>query len=178
MANPQPKTKAPKTPSTAHRKPVVLERPDMDTPAVGMRAYIEALFKAIHERIDVLVEQIKACNKRIDAIREYFDERVDALKEYYDKRFDDFKVYVGKRFDAVDRRFDDFKEYVGKRFDAIDKRFDASDRRFDRLIMVLLTVWLFSMGIMGAGYIHLHGLFMQVIEQNAQIIAALNNIGG
>ena len=69
------------TNSPAHRKPSVVKHPDLDTPSVSLREYMNAMFGAVHERIDALLHRVEALEKRVEAL----EKKVDSLIEQVGK---------------------------------------------------------------------------------------------
>ena len=66
---------------TGHRKPVVLERTDMDTPLVGMCDYIDAMFKVVYERIDSLAQRVDTLEKNAERRFDATDKRIDRMEK-------------------------------------------------------------------------------------------------
>ena len=100
------------------------------------------------------------------SMRDYINMMFKAVYRY----IDDLREYINKRFDGVDKRLDDFKGYVDKRFDDfkayVDKRFDALEQRLSRMGKMAITIWAFSMTVVGAvfGY-----MIMLMHDQQRQI---------
>lgn len=95
------------------------------------------------------------------SLRDYINMVVKAVY----KCIDGLRDYVNKRFDGVDKRIDRLEQNMDKRFDDVDKRFDKVDKRFDRMEDRALKIWVFSMSVMGAGFIYIITLLHQMITR-------------
>ena len=131
MANPAKTRDSARQP--AHRKPSVVKHPhpDLDTPSVSLRSYIDMMFEGVNKRIDLVVQMI-------DTLRQDMNTRLEEL-----------------------------------------------NNRLDWMNKTNLTIWLFSMSVVGVAFMYLLGQLNQIkeqnaaiLEQNAAILLALGKLGG
>ena len=122
MANPAKTRDSARQP--AHRKPSVVKHPDLDTPSVSLRSYIDMMFEGVNKRIDLVVQMI-------DTLRQETNNRLDWMNK------------------------------------------------------TNLTIWLFSMSVVGVAFMYLLGQLNRIkeqnaalLEQNAAILLALGKLGG
>lgn len=81
---------------------------------------------------DLLFEQNKALDKKIDDKFNYLDNKIDALEEKFDKKFDTLEKKFDKKLDALNKKVDNNSANIIKILNTISKmQKDIVDLRDD-----------------------------------------------
>ncbi len=102
-------------------------------------AHIDAVEGRLNARIDVVTEQIKSTNARIDSLDTSLNARIDSLDTSLNARIDSLDTSLNARIDSLDTslnaRIDSLDTSLNARIDSLDTslnaRIDATNTRID-----------------------------------------------
>ena len=140
-----------------------------EAPVVSLRDYIDI-------KVDALGVKIGALAQRLEDLGRYLNARIDAL----DAKVDDLAQHLNARIDSLDAKVDDLARQLNARIDSLEVKVDDLGRqlnaRMDRMEKRFITIWIFSMSIVGAGFLYLTSRMDRMAERMDGMAERMNEI--
>ena len=114
------------------------------------------------------------------SLRDYLDTKIGALAQRVEDLGQHLNARMGDLAQQLNARMDDLEAKVDTRVDSlevkVDARMDSLEARMDRTEKLLLTIWIFSMGIVGAGFVYLTSRMDRMTERMNEIMIILERL--